>query len=707
MENIITKKAITYSLLAHIKNSGTLSNGPLDVFIPLVKKGLHIMNTQKGQDKGANISEIGKLIHEHYAIDMPIPVLRSVLKKIAKEINTNNETVFVLYNDDSFWIKDYIFEDYDEQLTKCKKDIQQLQSLFKEFCKINKIDVSSNDCVINFIEKNKVSISSYLANSQRTNGKDFTIAAQFVDYFKSIPSIYEQIRNLYLGSILTCYLDYQPTNADMDVILLLDINFVISLLDLNTPESTHTCRKLLEVCKNLGYKFHILQDTIEEIKGLINFKSSNYDKAVITKYINREDIYNACERRKINSVDLDRISDNIENILTSKYNINVISNTDKLRNKARFSKEYSLLKPFRNSDKAALHDAIAIIYVKEKRGKNIREFEKVNCWFVNNSISHDADRESIDALLNSKDNQFQPEVIKADDLLNILWLSNPNINMELANNELVDIGLTSLVAFTLNDSLPKARIIKELDENIQKYKGTDFTDRDVLLLSARIAKRQIDNVDSLNELAKKDTIKFAARIKEEAKKQEAIENERAANLDNLLRSLSSKLNELKEHKVKLTEKYETQTKKEIEDSEQIINEQKKEIRKLKLQNVKKENKIREEKRIEFINQKIKVWRKKTWILFFIFALLFLIGIIGIIVSCNGDTSAANNKLEELFANRFVSIVASIIIAFVNIFIIKLLYDKYYNYSNIENYKKNIKIPEEYFPLQDENDLSDM
>lgn len=209
------------------------------------------------------------------------------------------------------------------------------------------------------------------------------------------------------------------------------------------------------------------------------------------------------------------------------------------------------------------------------------------------------------------------------------------------------------------------------------------------------------------ELAKKDTIKFAARIKEEAKKQEAIENERAANLDNLLRSLSSKLNELKEHKVKLTEKYETQTKKEIEDSEQIINEQKKEIRKLKLQNVKKENKIREEKRIEFINQKIKVWRKKTWILFFIFALLFLIGIIGIIVSCNGDTSAANNKLEELFANRFVSIVASIIIAFVNIFIIKLLYDKYYNYSNIENYKKNIKIPEEYFPLQDENDLSDM
>lgn len=81
---------------------------------------------------------------------------------------------------------------------------------------------------------------------------------------------------------------------------------------------------------------------------------------------------------------------------------------------------------------------------------------------------------------------------------------------------------------------------------------------------------------------------------------------------------------------------------------------------------------------------------------FIFALLFLIGIIGIIVSCNGDTSAANNKLEELFANRFVSIVASIIIAFVNIFIIKLLYDKYYNYSNIENYKRILRFQRSIF-----------
>ena len=49
---------------------------------------------------------------EKYNIDIPIPVLRTVLRYIANEVN-QKEHVFDLYNDDSFWIKDYVFEDYD------------------------------------------------------------------------------------------------------------------------------------------------------------------------------------------------------------------------------------------------------------------------------------------------------------------------------------------------------------------------------------------------------------------------------------------------------------------------------------------------------------------------------------------------------------------------------------------------------------------
>ena len=103
MENksIISKKAVTYSLLAHINNSRRLSNGPMDIFIPIVKKCLHIMNCE-GQFKGENISEISNFINKYYEIDIPIPVLRNILRLISKDVNTKDDAAFVLHNDDSF-----------------------------------------------------------------------------------------------------------------------------------------------------------------------------------------------------------------------------------------------------------------------------------------------------------------------------------------------------------------------------------------------------------------------------------------------------------------------------------------------------------------------------------------------------------------------------------------------------------------------------
>lgn len=628
--NDITKRAIAYSVLAHIKNSGgLLAEGPIDVFVPLVKKSLHYLNVNQNQYKGANINEIRAEIEKQYGIDFPLPVLKSILKKLANEINSETEKVFELYQDGAFWIKNYIFEDYDEQLKESKRKIQDLQKAFREFCLINNVPDIDETCIIKFIEKNKLSISRYLANTTVSNGEDYTISALFIDYFRNLPNFYAQIKDIYLGSILTCTLEYEFVNTKIEVTLLLDTNFIVSLIDLNTPESTHTCKKLLEICRKIGYKFAILPETIEEIKNLISFKSANYDKVAISKFINKEDIFNACERRKLSKVDLDRISDNLEKIL-EENKIIIIANTTSLRNKAKFSNEYRLFKKYRNTDKAALHDAMAIIYVKEKRGKNIREFESVNCWFVNNSISHDIDSDGIDAIINSNNNQYQPEIIKADNLLNILWLSNPNINTTLANSELVDMGLTSLVAFTLNESLPKARIIKELDDNIQKYKTEDITDRDIYLLSSRIANNQVKNIENLNKLASINTEEFNRRIKEEARKQEVIEADRASKFEDLFKKLEIAIGNISIQKDKIEQRLETKKQKEISKikTEREIEIQKKndeiqaketEIQRLKQENLEKEKSIkeaeREKERLQKENELEKKIRKRfIWVI---------------------------------------------------------------------------------------------
>lgn len=541
----ITRRAITYSVLAHISSSAKLAKGQLDVFVPIVKKCLHHISDGKAEIKGANISEIADRIVTDWQIEIPVPVLRTILTQISKEFDCDEDSKpFVLNNDDSFWIKRFIFADFDAEIKESEHNVKELQNAYLKFCKIQNIQSEDGKGVIRFIEQHKDTLAHYLRNSDCPDKTDYSLPAKFIEYFKPIKPLYEEIRDLYLGATISCAIGYQFNGLKNDVTLLLDTNFIISLLDLNTPESTRTCSKLLEVCKKSGYSFLILPETKEEIQSLLEFKSRSLDKVALQKNVNKEDVFCACERRGLNSADLMRISDKIEDSLT-KFSIRILPNSTTLKNKAKFSNEYQTLKTYRNNDKAALHDAMAIMYVREKRGgKAVKSFEKVNCWFVNNSITHDFEHSAIENIIRGNSSENQPEIIKADDLLNILWLSAPSIRSEVSSDEMVDIGLTTLVAHTLNKSLPKARIIRELDENIQKYKTEDITDRDVYLLSVRIANNQVKDLEELNTLAVKDTVEFNCRVKEEARKQAEIEKEQREQLNKLYSELSNAIHSI-------------------------------------------------------------------------------------------------------------------------------------------------------------------
>ena len=361
------KRAIAYSLLAHIRTSGSFAGGPLDIFAPIVKNILHEVFADGTSSKGESLQELGDAIFERYNVAIPIPVLRNILVKIKDEVNAaSGKEDIRIFNDGGFWIEKYIFEDYKDEVRKSKEDIITVQKLFKEFCKIYNVE-SSNDenAIFRFIEQNKSDISYYISHTDKSTEAGNTIAAQVIDVFKNNPVIFDKIKDIYLGSLLTGYLSFQPKDVQMGVELVLDTNFLVSLLDLNTEESTRTCNMLIEVGQRLGYNFTVLNETIEEMQGLLAFKAENLDKAIIAKSINREDIYNACDRRNLSSVDLERISDNLASILIDKYNFKIIPHTESWHGKARFSHEYTKLKTVRSSDKAAFHDALAIAYVKE------------------------------------------------------------------------------------------------------------------------------------------------------------------------------------------------------------------------------------------------------------------------------------------------------------------------------------------------------
>ncbi len=115
--NYQLEKATTYGFLAQIRNSGSFTNGPLDVFTPIVMKGLHSFSVKMKKDGGKNIDEIGDLVFEDYRIHIPHGVLWTILKRIADNLKNGDDAPFKLYQDGGFEIKGYACLDFDEEPT--------------------------------------------------------------------------------------------------------------------------------------------------------------------------------------------------------------------------------------------------------------------------------------------------------------------------------------------------------------------------------------------------------------------------------------------------------------------------------------------------------------------------------------------------------------------------------------------------------------
>jgi hypothetical protein len=675
------EKAITYSLLTHIRNTGTLAKGPIDIFTPLIKRTLSKMNS-KGIFKGKSLLEIKNTANELYFIDFPIPVLKKILSKISNEINTEDKTHFVLYQDGAFSLDQYIFTDFEDIIDNQTKEIEEIEILFKSFCETSELKIENSDSIFKFIEKNKFNLSKYISNSEYKNGNDYTAEAQFIDFFKKIPSIYERIKNIYLGSIISGYLEYNSDDANRDIELLFDTNFLVGLIDLNTPESTHTCRTLLDIAKKQKFKIRILKDTIEETTNLLETKARYFDKSFLQKKVNPEDVYNACERRNLNKTDLERIADNLESTI-GKLGIAIIYNTDKLKGEAKYTEEYKIFDRLRASKKSALHDAIAILHIKKARKKRFRDFDKVNAWFVNNSASIDGDNIFMK-------NGYQPETIKADDLLNILWLSNPTVNKAIEGDDLADIGLTSTLSLTLNSNLPKSQILRELDDNIHKYAKEDISDTDIVRVATRITNKQLKDIEELNKLAEQeDKTLFVKRLEEEANKQKKIEKIRIKKLESLFKDISIRTDELEKSKKEYLDKSKV-----IDKTVEEKDVAKSEVSELKEALLTEQNAIRKIKRDIWIKSQVKKWRNKTCIEFILLLAILISGIIYILFQSNWNVSNSIAFFKELKSNILVSGGISLIVFIFTSITVKTLFNKYRNHSNINNYKNGLEIPEE-------------
>ena len=244
-----------------------------------------------------------------------------------------------------------------------------------------------NQVFFEFLDRNRIILSQYFSEQVSTINPDLIYfhQANFINAVRRIPKIFNILKKIYLGSIIASYLEADYGKPTRELEFVLDTNFIISILNLDSPESTHTCLKIIEICKRLGYRLTVLDITIEETTALLRRTAQNFETMFLVKQVDPESIYSACERRSLTRTDLEIIAERLPTTLFEEHAIKVIPNTTKYRNEAKYSKEYKVLKGLRFHKLGAHHDATVIKYVQNKRGKRVNSFYEANCWFVTNT----------------------------------------------------------------------------------------------------------------------------------------------------------------------------------------------------------------------------------------------------------------------------------------------------------------------------------
>jgi hypothetical protein len=510
------KRIVTYSLLAHINNNNIGIRDFNDIYKPLIKRVISRMN-REGNNRGKSLLEIKDLIYESYSLDMPYPILSKIIKSISLDQNKDGEVNFQYFEDGSYIISDYSFSEYESIIREQEAEIEYLNDIYNDFIITKGEKVEDNKTIFEFLEQNKIALSKYFAEQTTIEPEiDFSLQAEFINSVKSNKRVLSILKKVYLGSIISSYLTINESGLKTDLEFLIDTNFIIGLLDLGSVEENHTCTKIVEIANKLGCKLTVLDFTIRETEALLIRTAEDFENSFLPKKVDPHSIYNACDRKNISKTDLQGIINQLTQSLQNEHNVTLIPNTTRLENIAKYSKDYNFYKKIRSSNYGALHDATAVTYVKEKRGKEVSEFNSSKCWFVTNT-SHN--------LVLNKNNGFLPEVIRADNLINILWLTNPLINV----SDVVNIGLSKLVSCAISNSLPNIRVLKELDANMQKYSIKGVKPEEIVRVASAVANKTIINLEELNKLADTKPEEFIKKIHDISKsveKNEKLKDER-------------------------------------------------------------------------------------------------------------------------------------------------------------------------------------
>jgi hypothetical protein len=518
-------RVVAYSLLAHINNNARGIRDLSDVFVPLVKRTLWKVRG-RGITSGV-VADLKTAFDTLYGIDIPYPILLLILRKVAEEDQQRGRASLVVHQDNSFTVGEFAFAEFEDTVKEQEGDFDYVASLYAKFTSACGAADATDAELFEFIDRHRGELSGYFARRVAVP-KEFPDSrpAGFVAEMRTDARVFGILRRVYLGSLIAAYLEMDIRDLPAGTVeLVLDTNFILSLVGLHTEESEHTCRQLIEMAKSLRYKLRVLAITLDEACALLNREAETLGASVFTAHLDPYSIAAACGRRELSKTDLELIARRLNQTLRSEFGVQVIDLSNEFIAKARQSRVYKWRQKRLYNLAGAPHDGIAFFYVQTQRGGKVRSFHEANCWFVEDSQHF---KRPFD-----HPQEFMHEVVEVDHLVNFLWLTNPRLD----SSALPDFGLSRLVAASVSKNLPSPSLLRELDANIRKYGLARISAEDLVAVASASAHKTLCRLQELRAASEESEEAFlakladlAGRVSVEVRKRKEYGSERIAAL---------------------------------------------------------------------------------------------------------------------------------------------------------------------------------
>ncbi len=534
----------TYSFFAALTENSTDIYSA--VYIPMCKRALSLYAKRNTM---GNDQDIRNIISTEYGINVPLLIIRKLIRSVEKDLSRKDRTKFDFHIDEngnnfSFSFKSFAFSSIEDSYEAERRKSNALQQAFELFAKEHSENIDNLPSFSDFINKNKNKISSFLSgkvNSIDCPEVSFMTHVRFLQYIEQNDTLlYQTTKQIFIGSVIASYLESDfdlSAKLERGTSYYLDTQILLELLDLQRPEDAIPTKELVNLIQETGGNIRLMDITLDEVRTNINNAIIHYDRNNPTTTINE-----ACIRLGKNKTWLIALHGKLENVLQTDYKISIDKIPESDIEAYSKTEDAAQLKDIWYRKHSAIHDVVAYLYVREKRkhDSNKRLLQKASYWFVT------ANRKLCDFNITKKINGNTGEIIMPDELTSLLFLQNP----KKLSGKVSTIGLNELIAQTLSEEYPSRDLINEFDSAVSSLDNVSADDYKILLSSIsqestiRIHKllyTSISEPEQFNkdihtiiETERNNKLKADNKHKEEVNKNKELQNTN----ENLLRQLS-------------------------------------------------------------------------------------------------------------------------------------------------------------------------